>query len=161
MTAHHARELVRNAVFTLAREAGAQFTPRPVIPSEPDGPSQLEPGSLAAVTAAVSLSRAAMRAVRDWCRAAREDGATWAQVAAAMDYDSPAAAFFLLASDLGNGPSAGWTCRTCLQAVTDYGPEAGHPADQEHGHADGCARLAETVRAYDAQWEDEGDGSDG
>jgi hypothetical protein len=39
--------------------------------------------------------------------------------------------------------------------ITDRGPYEANPRDVEQGHADGCARLAEAVRAYEAQWDDE------
>jgi len=124
---------------------------------------------LAAITAATALGHAATAAIRDHARTAREDGRTWAQIGEAMGFrpdpragiDAPYIAwkaFGAVASDLGSGQNSfAWTCPSCLRLIADYGPEAGSPADAEHGHAEGCARLAETVRAYDASWEDGGD----
>lgn len=168
MTAtRRSRELIRIAIHTACREAGVKITPRPVIASEPSGPSVPEPEPLAALAAARSLERAARDAWRQHAKAAREDGRTWADIGEALGYaDDPQPgmtsvaehAFAALASDLGRGPSFGWTCPACLQTVLDYGPEMGHAEDAERGHAEGCARLAESARAYGAQWEDEGDG---
>lgn len=168
MSTHHARELVRNAVFTLAREAGAEMTERPVITGDPSW-TQKEPEPLAAIRAAVALRSVVADVERQAAKHARQDGRTWAEIAGALGCEGDPGcgltpggqAFERMASDLGSGPTFAWTCPGCGQLVIERGPECGHPADCEAGHADGCARLAETVRAYDAQWEDEGDGSDG
>jgi hypothetical protein len=50
------------------------------------------------------------------------------------------------------GRSFGWTCRSCDKAISDRGPCNG-PADDEHGHARNCTRLAATIADWDAQWE--------
>lgn len=121
---------------------------------------------LAALRALTSLRGEAVRAEREAARRAREDGRLWSQIGEAMGFaDDPAPgmtsvaehAFLAVASDLGSGPSFAWTCLSCLQVVIDYGPETGSPADAEHGHAEGCERLAEMARAWDASWEDEDD----
>jgi alkylhydroperoxidase family enzyme len=159
-----ARQIIRSAIRGLCRNAGVEFTARPIIRSEPGGPTAPEPEPLAAITAAVSLRHEAQRAVSDHVRTAREDGLTWEQIGAALGYrpdphTDPVSesAFRAVASDLGHGPAFTWTCPACLGVVIDYGPWAGGPADQERGHADGCGRLAETIRAYDTRW---GDGDD-
>lgn len=161
MTDHAAREIIRSSIRGMCREAGVTFTARPVIRSEPHGPATPEPEPLAAIEAAADLGRAATRAVSDHTRTAREDGRSWKEIGVAMGFAdrpslraSPVAdrAFLAVASNLGNGMGFGWTCPSCLGVITDRGPEAGWPADAEHGHADGCKRLAETMRAYDASW---------
>jgi alkylation response protein AidB-like acyl-CoA dehydrogenase len=147
-----ARDLIRNAVRSLAIETGAQMVDRPELRGEPRGRTRPEPEPLAGITAASALAAAARGAIRDHVRYAREDGLSWAQVGPALGCDGdPAAAFLRVASDLGRGPVFAWTCPSCEATVIDHGPEYG-PLDAETGHADGCARLAETVRA----WEDEG-----
>jgi hypothetical protein len=170
VTTREAREIIRSGISVLCQAAWAQFTPRPVIRSEPGGPARPEPEPLAAITAAVALSREATMAVRDHARTAREDGCTWDEIGEAMGYDTGArypepdragAAFALLASDLGHGPAFTWTCASCLGVILDCGPGTGSPAEAEHGHADSCTRLAEAVKAYDAQWEDGGDEGSG
>lgn len=142
----NARELIRNAIAALVRESGVT-------------------GPLAEVTAAVHLEWAAQEAVRTRARTAREDGASWAQIAGALGSEpdpdrgiTPAAAAFgRVASDLGRGQVFAWTCPECRETVIDRGPELAHPEDQEQGHADGCARLAEAVRGWRAQLEGGGD----
>jgi hypothetical protein len=51
-----------------------------------------------------------------------------------------------------------WTCRTRGQTISDRGPNGNHPEDDEGGHAEGYARLAATVAAWDAEWTHEGCG---
>jgi hypothetical protein len=167
-TTSNARALIRGAVFTLVRESGGQIAQRPVITGEP-GWTANEAEPLAGITAAKHLEWAAAKAVRDHARRAREDGLTWGRIAGALGCKgdpgygvSPAEeAFRQLASDLGSGPSFGFTCGTCLKTVIDHGPECGHPEDCERGHAEGCTRLAEAVRAYRAQWDDDEETGEG
>lgn len=137
-----ARELVRNAVVTLCRESGGT-------------------GPLAAITAARHLEWEAREAVRAHARTAREDGESWTDIGEALGFANDPEpgmtsvaerAFLRVASDLGRGPCFAWTCPQCREMVIDYGPETGNPADTEQGHTEGCARLAETVAAWDAQW---------
>ncbi len=117
---------------------------------------------LEGIAAARRQEQAAAAAIRAHARAARAAGLSWAQIAGALGCKrdrgtSPAGeAFARLASDLGSGsPSFGYTCRSCDQAVVDYGPECGHPEDAERGHAGGCARLAAAVAEWGRQWGDE------
>lgn len=158
------RDLIRNAILTLVRDSGGKVTRRPLIPSEPDGLAVSMPEPLAALAAARHLEWAARHALRTHASNAREEGRTWAEIGTALgckpgeDYPPVGeSAFRQVCSDLGGGPSFAWTCSACLKVVIDYGPGAGHPADQERGHAEGCTRLAEAVRAHDAQWEDDSD----
>lgn len=164
MSDREARQIIRSAIGVLCRQAGAQFTARPVIRSEPKGPTAPEPEPLAAITAARHLEWAARRAVSDHARTAREDARTWAQIGKAMGCrpslrgpSEAECAFAAVASDIGRTVAFSWTCPACLGVITDYGPGAGHPADAEHGHADECGRFTETVRAYEASWGDGGD----
>jgi hypothetical protein len=50
------------------------------------------------------------------------------------------------------GRSVAWSCNACDQRISDRGLCNG-PADDEHGHADNCSRLAATIAARDAEWE--------
>jgi hypothetical protein len=52
--------------------------------------------------------------------------------------------------------SFAWVCPACRDTVIDRGPQAGHPADREDGHADGCPRLATAIAAWSASWDDDG-----
>src|SRR5207237_1310227 len=130
-----ARDLIRNAVRSLAIEAGAQMVGRPELRGEPGGRKRPEPEPLAAIAAASALAAAARGAIRDHVRYAREDGLPWAQIAPALGCDDAAAAFGRVASDLGSGPSFAWTCPSCEATVIDRGPEYG-PEDAEAGHAE-------------------------
>lgn len=146
-----ARDLIRNAVRSLAIEAGAQMVERPVLRGEPGGHTRPEPEPLAGITAASALAAAARGAIRDHARYAREDGLAWSQIGEALGQgDDPEAAFLRVAADLGRGPSFAWTCPACQATVIDRGPEYG-PLDAETGHADGCGRLAEAVRAWEGE----------
>jgi hypothetical protein len=171
-SADWARELIRTAVFTLVRKSGGQITRRPVI-TDPAyaGWTENEAEPLAGIAAAKHLEWAAARTVRKHAKNAREDGLSWQQIGEAIGLaDDPQSgmtsiaehAFQRLASDLGSGSSFGFTCGTCGKVIIDYGPEMGHPEDAERGHAEGCARMAEAIRAYRAGWDDDGEtGEDG
>ena len=164
MTPPDARHLIRNDIFTL----GAQVIRRPVIRGDSASGTRAEPEPLAGIRAATALRHAASRAIADCARYAREDGKTWGQIGEAMgcEPDPPAGvsaaetAFWAVAADLGRGPSFAWTCPACGQTVIDEGP-ADHPEDAETGHGAGCERFAATVRAWNDQWKDEGDGRGG
>jgi len=162
MTAYEAPGLIRDAVIALVRGEGGAMVTRE-LPGGVPGITITEPESLAAVRAAQRLAWAARDWVRRYVRNAREDGRGWAEIGEALggtpDPDRgitvAAAAFYEVASDIGGGPSFGWTCPSCRKTVIDYGPETGHPADAERGHAEGCGRFAATVAAWEEQWADE------
>ena len=152
-----ARHLICNAIFAL----GAAPVRRPVIHGNPASGTMLQPEPLAGIRAAMALGHAARRAVSDCARYGREDGLTWTQIGAAMvPAHDEYSAFLAVAADLGRGPSFAWTCPACGQTVIDEGP-ADHPEDAETGHGAGCERFAATVRAWNDQWKDEGDGRGG
>ncbi len=50
------------------------------------------------------------------------------------------------------GRCVGWTCGSCDQTIVDYGLRTS-PAEDEHGHADKCPRHADTMAAWDAEWD--------
>lgn len=52
------------------------------------------------------------------------------------------------------GRSFTWTCQSCDKAISDRGLISG-PADNEHGHAGNCPRLAAAIARWDARWETE------
>src|SRR5689334_3971222 len=109
-----ARDLIRNAIRSLAIEAGARMVERPELRGEPRGKTRPEPEPLAAITAASALAAAARGAIRDQARYAREDGLAWGQIGEALGQgDDPEAAFLRVASDLGRGPAFAWTCPAC------------------------------------------------
>ncbi len=165
MSTPESRNLIRSAIITLVRAEGGEMVTRDLAAAGPETFTVTEPESLAAVRAAQRLAFAAEHAIRRYAHDAREDGHGWDEIGTALgcrpDPDrgitAAGAAFRLVAPDLGSGPCFGWTCPACRKTVLDHGPEMGHPVDQERGHGEGCARLAEAVRAYDAQWEDGSD----
>jgi hypothetical protein len=112
------------------------------------------------IRAAVLYRNVADGRAREEAAKARGDGATWVEIAAAAgigdDPERDRGAAELAYEWVSPRPSMRfdevnvyWTCGTCDQRVKDRGPTAGHPVDQEEGHAEGCARLAAAV----ATWE--------
>jgi hypothetical protein len=149
------RDLIRNAIFALAPEV----VKRPAVRGVPRTGMLEHPEPLAGVRAATALRDAAVLAIADLARYAREDGKSWAEIGAAMEpVHDEYSAFGSVASQLGRGYSFAWTCPACGQVVLDYGPEAGVPADQEQGHGGGCTRFAALVAAHEARMEDEDGG---
>jgi hypothetical protein len=59
-----------------------------------------------------------------------------------------------------NGPSFTWRCPACDRVVSDRGPYDGHPDDNQPGHADGCARLADEIDRWRSSWDNTPDGRD-
>lgn len=161
-----AREMARHAVITLARASGAAIGPRTLPGARPGTDFDLfdEPEPLAAMSATRHLTRAARQLEAQYVKWARQDGHSWARIGEALGYTddpdagiraAPAAFEHVAPARSGYDDTFGWTCMSCRKVIIDHGPEAGHPADAERGHADGCERFAEAVAAYDAQWEDE------
>jgi hypothetical protein len=162
-----------NAIRRLVRTTGGRFTERPLIRSDPDGRKVEEPEPLTGITAAVAVEREVRRLCLESVRYAREDGLTWAQIGEALGFRVTAVdpddhgtdeSLARLAYEYAvpGHAAAGWftwTCPSCRQLVRDYGPELG-PREAEDGHAEDCGRFAATVRAWDAQWDEE-DGNDG
>lgn len=151
----------RNAVLAAARSAGAEITDWPVPGMTSLTRQRAEP--LAGIRAARSLERAALRVTGDYIRLAREDGLDWREIGAALGLEPDDGDLAMAAWEYASGPRYRmdplyfyFTCPGCGQAVRDYGPHGGHPEDCEQGHAEDCTRMAEAVRAYKAQWEDEG-----
>ena len=162
-----ARAEISNAVRRLVTGAGGTMVRRPMFPGRPDRDSTIEePEPLAGIRAAASLQFEAGKAIARSARSAREDGLTWQQIGEALypaepqpdDEPKSVRAFrrLGLAYDQFQSPTFTWTCPDCLKHISDHGPEAGgHPADVERGHACDCARLAQAVADYDAQWEED------
>lgn len=109
-----------------------------------------EPGPLTGVRAAAEAVAAVEALLGEHARAAREQGRTWAEVAAVLPGDAGAVAAFARVSR--GGAYVPWRCASCGCLVRDYGPEL-PPAEAEQGHGAGCGRLAATVAAWDAAWD--------
>ena len=162
-----ARDAARRAAIEVARSAGAQIITRPAYQGAQMTIRDLEP--LAGMRASRQVELGARGAARDYIRQAREAGHGWHQIGQALelvpgaDLDQQGmtvaeAAYSYAAgrpdtdTALRYGRSFVWTCRSCEHAISDRGLCDG-PADDEHGHADNCARLSATVADWDAQWE--------
>jgi hypothetical protein len=163
-----ARRAARNATFTLAHYAGcAEAITRPAYPGSDR--TVRDVGPLAGMYAARDLELAARDCALGYIRRAREAGCTWREIGIAMHLtpgrdpqqngETMAEAAYAYAAgnpsgDLaaGDGRSFDWTCHACDQTISDRGLDNG-PADDEHGHADGCPRLAATIAGPDTEWE--------
>ena len=151
----------------MVRETGGRTIERPVFRSSPELDMTIaDAESLAGVRAATRLGNAAHRLTTDYVRQAREDGHSWHEVGMALGLGDEAehggslasAAYDYAADHLTVGRrSIVWTCLACNRTVIDNGPEAGHPADAEVGHADGCSRLTAAIEAWETAWEAEAD----
>jgi len=159
------RHQIRRAVYELARQAGDRMVTRQGVRGEPAFGTERAPEPAAEIRIAMALQDGARRYCLYAIQRAREDGLSWHAVGEALGFaDDPGPgmtsvaerAFQYAARDLGAGPSFTWRCPSCGNFVSDGGPEI--PLDDaERGHAGGCERFAETVRAWDASWEDEND----
>jgi hypothetical protein len=161
-----ARQWVTRAVLGIVRESGAQLVHRSVFRDRPDLNLKVtgaEP--MAGLRAATALKMATRRLLLDYVRDAREDGYSWRDVGVGLGYsdDSESGVSAAVAAyDFAAGTTSGWrlfawTCQHCHATIIDRGPEAGHPADCEDGHADDCARLTAAVAAWNASWDDKAD----
>lgn len=141
--ADDAYRTIRQAVLKTTREAGAE--------------------PLAGVRAARVYEHAAARLAAGYVSRARADGTGWLEIGRALGlnaeggYDVAVAAYERSRGADGFGVRLPFwfTCSSCGQQVTDRGPYIASPMDQEEGHAGDCARFAEAVRAYRAQWDEE------
>ena len=155
---------VRQSVIRLAAANGAEIREKPLWPGAHSVVRYAEP--LAGIRAGIVVSSAAQRAVRDYLARAREDGVPWLEIGRALGletgvrepYDVAVAAFERAAGESIRGlrPSFGFTCGSCGQHISDLGPYEAAPDNTEEGHAEDCTQMAEAVRAYRAQWEDDG-----
>ena len=160
-----ARQAARHAAVGLAREQGAQVISRPAFRGAQGIIQDVEP--FAGLRAAREVELGARHTARGYIRDAREAGHTWQQIGTALDLTpggeadldggtAAEAAYSYAAGSPGPeaawryGRSFSWTCGSCEGLISDRGLCNG-PADDERGHADGCARLAATIAAWDAE----------
>ena len=163
-----ARQWARRAVLEIARDLGGQIAARPVFRDEPAlglGAADAEP--LSGLAAAAQLKFALRRLTVEYARLAREKGHSWREIGVALGLkqmaDMGMDAADVTYEHLAGAPSPWrpafvWVCPTCRSTVLDHGPQAGHPADCEDGHADGCLRLAAAVTDWHAAWDEDGNG---
>jgi hypothetical protein len=161
-----ARQWATRAVLGIARESGGRVVNRPAFPDRPDLNLKITgTTAMAGLQAAVALKHAARKLSLDYVRYAREDGHSWQDIGITLGFSdgseagiSAAEAAYTYAA--GTSPawhSFAWVCPQCRATIIDRGPEAGHPADCEEGHADGCLRLGAAVTVWTASWDDEAD----
>src|SRR5579859_2755291 len=164
-----AYQAARRTALSLARDLGAAATSRRAYPGSPFTRPDVEP--LAGLRAARHVEMASHRVARDYIRAAREAGYTWDDIGRYLEeelqHGSAAAQVSENAADAAYNYATGtdpetaryysqsftWTCPTCDGAISDHGT-SNHPADNEQGHADHCPRLAATINAWHAQWDE-------
>jgi hypothetical protein len=168
-TGYGVRAIVRRAVLELVKRSGGTTIGRPRVRSDPSAGTRDEPEPLAGILAAMAVQNEARRQMLESVRHAREDGLSWKQVGAALGYaDDPGNAALdppgerayrhALPEYRGISPdSFPWECPSCGGQIRDCGPY-GTPAETERGHEAGCERLAAAVAAWDARWEEAGNG---
>jgi hypothetical protein len=151
-------EAAAAAVARIGRDFGAE-----VVPPGADPAQLLAPAAALRVARQVEL--AARAEVGSQIRRAREDGMSWHEVGALLDFAPLAAhsrtsvAQYAFDYCVGPCPAApwfdppafAWTCPACGQMICDRGPVL-IPAADEKDHADGCRRLA----AAQAEWMNSG-----
>lgn len=155
--------IMDQAVSRIVLDAGGVIAERTLIGSRAGADASVPvPEPLMAALAARRLGWAAARAEHQHIRWAREDGTTWQEIAEALGYKpepergATAASVLFREVTTNEHPVFGWTCPSCRSFIADHGPDAGsNPADAEHGHADGCERLAAAVAEYERRWSDE------
>ena len=166
-----ARQWARRAVLGIVSPPGGQaatavtgLAARPTFGDEPaPGPGAADGGPLSGLAAATQLKYAVRRLIAEYARLAREEGRSWRDIGIALGLkdipdagvDVADAAYEHLAGTPSSWrPALAWVCRACRNTVIDHGPQAGHPADSENGHADACPRLAAAVAAWHAAHDD-------
>jgi hypothetical protein len=138
-----ARQEVLAAVQRIVRDTGGEFVTRPLVSSEPDGPTTCDAEPLVGLRTARAAELAARGLARRYLRAAREDGHSWTVIGAALGLPSGGdvgagetiaeAAFRYAAGPADSlwnrtyGPSVTWRCSACGGLVSDRGPVSGPP----------------------------------
>ena len=122
-----------------------------------------EPDPLHAIRAAYDLSLAMQNQVVHHALRARGAGESWESVATSLGLTTDggpdvAMAYLMVlgarAEDPWWSPATGvkWTCRSCGEAIQDFGPECGGPDDREAGHAATCARHLAAMATWEELW---------
>ena len=157
------RLVVDAAIVRMARTTGTPVHERPVSPGASSTFRYADPA--AGMRYARILADAARHAEHQYIKHGREDGMTWHQIGEALNLTHRAEERGAPLAEVAFEYAAGaehalpwetltfcWRCQSCGQHVGDRGPYNGHPADNEHGHTDGCQRLTAAVAAWEASW---------
>jgi hypothetical protein len=153
---------------------GVRSAPDPGYPGYGDRP---QPDPLAAVRVARAIRGHAAVLLDRHIDRARAAGHSWAELAevlgltreAEREQIAPGEAAFHWATTgridgeprsrvWGDEPRRWWRCASCQQRVSDRGPFAGHPDDEETGHAPDCARHTAELTAWRTRhdaWDDQ------
>lgn len=163
--ANIAQSWTQRAVLAIVRDTDGPMTERPAW----EGAASTVPDTdaMTGLRTAADVEARARGLARRYIRTAREDGASWHEVGAALgltaddEHETIALAAYNYAAPADGhyartyGQSFTWRCPSCGGLVRDRGPYDGNPANTEERHGAGCARLAADVAAYDAAWGDE------
>jgi len=162
-----ARQWAARAVLGIVRDSGGQVVERPVFRDRSDLDLKVTGADpMAGLRAATGLKQASRKLSLDYVRYVREDGHSWHDIGVALGFSddtelgisaAEAAYDYAAGTAMSAWRSFAWVCQHCRATIIDHGPEAGHPADCEEGHADGCTRLAAAVAVWAALWDDEAD----
>jgi len=161
-------------------EPGASVTTRSAEPLADAQAAQILPQTTALLPETIARVR------RDYAERARGDGITWEQIGEALGLDQGSAGrsgcdlgvdgsgcdlgvggsgydlgvgafeYFTGGPDPWYRASFRFCCASCGGYITDRGPFENYPEDNEHGHAEGCVRLAADIAGWHAQqdaWE--------
>ena len=159
------RSAARRATMDLARDANAAIISQPLFPGAQSTIRDVEP--LAGLRASRDLELGVRYTARYYVRNARAAGHTWQEIGEVMGVtpngepelagDTTAETAYSYAAGSPDSETAwrygrlfAWRCASCEGVISDKGP-FNHPADNEPGHADDCARLAAAVAAWDAE----------
>lgn len=159
-----AQTWTERAVAGIVRDTGGPMITRPRWPG---AATVADTDALTGLRTAAGVEQAARQLARGYIRTAREDGASWPEIAAALDlaaddeHDSAAEAAFDYAAPADSyyariyGPTFNWRCPACDHLIRDLGPSEDSPAKREEMHGPGCPRLAADVAAYHTACGDE------
>ncbi len=156
-----ARNAVSRVVFEAVRDTGGQFIDRLISERHPDWGTLTDATAADGLVAARAIELEASRKVREYIRAAREDGLSWRKIGELLNLQELARLQEVpvadLAYDIAAGPrdsdyawrerSFTWRCPACRELISDYGPAA-YPEPGRGGHLPGCKRLGVERRAY-------------
>jgi hypothetical protein len=160
---------VRSHVGQVVRRAARDVFGASIVETPIEGFRLLTRSSLddprAGIRAALAVQGIAGSLVGEYARDARAAGRSWEDIAEVLGIEDDRDAYcgrgevvyrFLVEGEpLPGGErsrfersSTYWRCGSCGELVADRGPFGAHPADNESGHTESCARHAAEIAAY-------------